>query len=237
MNRIVSMMAFLFVMTALAVGQDVLKAINGGILNGKAVKLPKPAYPAEANAAKLEGTVRIKITIDEEGNVISAESSNEPYEVVQADGSRVKVDPEYVDPSLIEAARQAALEAQFRPTRLSGQPVKVTGVIVYNFKIGDDRAISGGILNGKAVELPSPTYPAAARAVKASGTVAVQIVIDENGDVISATAVSGHPLLRGSATDAARAAKFAPTRLNGAGVKVSGVLTYNFVLPDDTENK
>src|SRR6187401_1749256 len=130
MNRIVSMMAFLFVMTAFAVGQDVPKVINGGILNGKAVKLPKPAYPADAKAAKLEGTVRIKITIDEDGNVISAESSNEPYEVVQADGSRVKVDPEYVDPSLIEAARQAALEAQFSPTRLSGQPVKVTGVIV-----------------------------------------------------------------------------------------------------------
>ena len=236
MNRIVSMTAFLFVMTVLAAGQDLPKVINGGILNGKAIKLPKPAYPAEAKAAKVGGTFRIKVTIDEDGNVTSAELSNEPYEVVQADGSRVKIEPEEVDPSLVEAARSAALEAQFSPTRLSGQPVKVAGIVVYNFVAGDDRSISGGILNGKAVELPSATYPAAAKAVKASGTVAVQVMIDENGDVISATAISGHPLLRGSATDAAKAAKFAPTRINGAGVKVSGVLTYSFLPPDDTQN-
>src|SRR4030095_12097822 len=161
MKRVVSIAAVLVGLTVLAIGQDAPRVINGGVLNGKAVKLPKPAYPAEARAAKLEGTARIKITMDEEGNVISAESSNEPYEVVQADGSRVKVDPEYVDPSLIEAAREAALEAQFSPTRLSGQPVKVTGVVVYNFKAADDRAISGGILNGKAAELPPAKDPAA----------------------------------------------------------------------------
>lgn len=236
MKRMVSIAAFLFVMTTVVVGQDIPKVINGGVLNGKAVKLPKPKYPDEAKAAKSEGPVRIKITIDEEGNVISAEPSTDPYEVIQADGSRVKVDPEYVDPSLVEAAREAALEAKFAPTRLSGHPVKVTGVVVYNFVAAADRSVSGGILNGKAVELPAAKFPAAAKAVKASGTVAVQIVIDENGDVISAAAVSGHPLLRGAATDAAKAAKFSPTFINGAGVKVSGVLTYNFVLPDDGTN-
>ena len=81
MNRIVSMMAFLFVMAALVAGQDAPKVINGGILNGKAIKLPKPAYPAEAKAARAGGTVRIKVTIDEDGNVTSAELANEPYEV------------------------------------------------------------------------------------------------------------------------------------------------------------
>ena len=236
MKPIVSIAAFLFVMTGLVVGQDIPKVINGGVLNGKAVNLPKPKYPDEAKAAKLEGTVRIKITIDEEGNVTSAELSNEPYEVIRADGSREKVDPEYVDPSLVEAAREAALEAKFSPTRLSGQPVRVTGIVVYNFKAASDSAISGGILNGKAVELPSAKYPAAAKAVKASGAVAVQIVIDENGDVISATAISGHPLLRSSATEAAQGAKFRPTTIEGKPVRVSGVLTYNFVLPDDGTN-
>jgi protein TonB len=65
--------------------------------------------------------------------------------------------------------------------------------------------------------------------VKAEGTVSVKIVIDESGNVISAEAVSGHPLLRAAAVAAAREAQFAPTVYNGSAVKVSGVLTYNFV--------
>lgn len=91
------------------------------------------------------------------------------------------------------------------------------------------RQISGGVLNSKALVFPKPPYPPAARAVRASGAVSVQVLIDENGDVISASAVSGHPLLRSAAVQAARNAKFAPTKLQGQPVKVSGVITYNFV--------
>jgi len=89
--------------------------------------------------------------------------------------------------------------------------------------------ISGGVLNGKAISLPKPAYPAIARAAHASGTVVVQVVIDENGSVISAHAVSGHPLLQGAAVGAARSAKFSPTKLSGQPVKVTGVIQYNFV--------
>ena len=87
---------------------------------------------------------------------------------------------------------------------------------------------SGGVLNGKAVSLPVPLYPAAARAVGASGQVTVQVTLDETGNVISATAVGGNPLLRGAAVDAARRAKFTPTLLTGVPVKVTGVIVYNF---------
>lgn len=89
--------------------------------------------------------------------------------------------------------------------------------------------ISGGVLNGKAVRLVQPPYPAIARSARASGQVRVQIVIDENGNVISAAPVSGHPLLQGAAVSAARASKFTPTKLSGMPVKVSGVIIYNFV--------
>ena len=89
--------------------------------------------------------------------------------------------------------------------------------------------ISGGVLNGKAISLPKPPYPAIARAAHASGTVVVQVVIDENGNVISAHAVSGHPLLQGAARSAALQAKFSPTKLSGQPVKVTGVIQYNFV--------
>jgi protein TonB len=89
--------------------------------------------------------------------------------------------------------------------------------------------ISGGVLNGKAISLPKPQYPAIARQAHASGTVVVQVTIDENGSVISARAVSGHPLLQAVAVGAARGARFSPTKLSGQPVKVTGVITYNFV--------
>jgi TonB family protein len=88
--------------------------------------------------------------------------------------------------------------------------------------------ISGGVVNGKAVNLVKPTYPPQAKAVNASGAVNVQVVIDEGGRVISATAVSGHPLLRAAAVAAARASKFSPTMLSGQPVQVSGVIVYQF---------
>lgn len=89
--------------------------------------------------------------------------------------------------------------------------------------------ISGGVLNGKAVHLVQPAYPQIARSAHASGTVVVQVLIDENGSVISAHAISGHPLLQAVAVAAARASRFSPTKLSGQPVKVNGVIQYNFV--------
>jgi TonB family protein len=86
------------------------------------------------------------------------------------------------------------------------------------------------LLNGRAVSLPKPPYPSLALSVKASGPVNVQVLIDETGKVISAQAVSGHPLLRAAAVQAARQARFSPTILGDQPVKVSGVITYNFTL-------
>ncbi len=88
--------------------------------------------------------------------------------------------------------------------------------------------ISGGVVNGKATSLPKPAYPAAARAANIKGSVNVAIVISKSGSVMSASAVSGHPLLRAAAVSAARNARFAPTMLSGQAVEVSGVIVYNF---------
>lgn len=88
---------------------------------------------------------------------------------------------------------------------------------------------SGGVVNGKALTLAQPAYPPAARAVHAGGAVNVQVTIDEEGNVASASAVSGHPLLRQAAEQAALASKFRPTQLGGQPIKVTGVIVYNFV--------
>ena len=92
------------------------------------------------------------------------------------------------------------------------------------------KPISGGVLNGTAVNLPTPVYPDAAKRMRISGTVAVEVVLDESGKVISAFAVSGPALLREAAIQAALKARFSPTKLSGQPVKVSGVINYKFAL-------
>ncbi|HLA95738.1 MAG TPA: energy transducer TonB [Pyrinomonadaceae bacterium] len=88
--------------------------ISDGVINGKATHLPKPAYSAAAIAMGAKGTVNVQVTIDESGKVISARAISG-------------------NPILRVEAQKAAWNARFSPTYLSKVPVKVTGVIVYNF--------------------------------------------------------------------------------------------------------
>jgi len=89
---------------------------------------------------------------------------------------------------------------------------------------------SPGVLNGLALSLPKPAYPPMAKQAGVEGPVNVQVVIDETGKVISSKAVTGSPLLRNAAQQAAFGARFSPTKLGDQAVKVSGVITYNFIL-------
>ncbi len=96
--------------------QPILKPVSGGVLNGTAVSLPAPAYPDNAKRMRISGLVSINVIVDETGKVISAEAVSGPA-------------------TLRDAARLAALRARFSPTKLSGQPVKVSGVINYKFSL------------------------------------------------------------------------------------------------------
>lgn len=90
--------------------------VQGGILNGKANSKPQPVYPPAAKAERVSGMVMVQIEVDESGRVAKAEAAGGPE-------------------LLREAAEDAALKAQFSPTLLSGQPVRVSGVITYNFAL------------------------------------------------------------------------------------------------------
>ena len=90
--------------------------------------------------------------------------------------------------------------------------------------------VSMGVLVARAISLPQPPYPQLAKQIRIQGAVTVQILVDEQGRVISAQAVSGHPTLLSAAKEAALRARFTPTMLSGQAVKVQGVITYNFVL-------
>jgi len=86
------------------------------------------------------------------------------------------------------------------------------------------------IVNSLATYLPKPNYPPMAKNIHVQGSVNVQVLIDESGKVISAKALSGHPLLIAESVRAATNARFSPTTLNGVAVKLSGVIVYNFVM-------
>jgi len=90
--------------------------------------------------------------------------------------------------------------------------------------------ISGGVLNGKVYSKPAPVYPQAAKAAGVAGTVVVQVEVEEDGCVGKVRAISGPSMLHDAAAEAARRARFSPTLLSGQPVRVSGVITYNFVL-------
>lgn len=96
--------------------KPLLKPVSGGVLNSNALSLPAPYYPDAAKRMRMMGTVVVEVVIDESGKVISAQASSGPQ-------------------ILRDAAVQAALKAKFSPTKLSGQPVKVSGVINYKFSL------------------------------------------------------------------------------------------------------
>jgi TonB family protein len=92
------------------------------------------------------------------------------------------------------------------------------------------RIIHKSVINGEALSLPKPPYPPLAKQMGIQGAVSVQVLIDETGRVVSAKAVSGNPFLVTAAQRAALGARFSPTLVDAQPMKVSGVITYNFVL-------
>jgi len=96
--------------------KPILKPVSGGVLNGTAMLLPPPLYPDAAKRMRTQGVVSVDVILDETGKVVSANASSGPA-------------------ILREAAVAAALKARFSPTKLSGQPVKVAGVINYKFAL------------------------------------------------------------------------------------------------------
>jgi TonB family protein len=87
-------------------------AILGGVLNNIAVDLPKPEYPADAKGAK--GTVTVEVLVNEKGVVTTSSVVSGPQ-------------------PLWSAAGAAARQAKFDPPLKDGKPVKVAGVLTYDF--------------------------------------------------------------------------------------------------------
>lgn len=192
----------------------------------------------KAVAAGIDGKIVLSVTIDENGKVTKARVLRGP---AWPCGQEPKKEIEEVR----EEVRQMVLRAKFTPAIRDGKPHKVEADM--DFLLGDKlqkeidrrnaeadpskRIRKVGVLNGKALKLPKPGYPMTARGSAVSGTVSVEVLVDEQGNVFRAQAISGHPMLHQVARDAACGAKFSPTVMDQRPIRVSGVITYNFVAP------
>jgi uncharacterized protein YuzE len=227
MKRFISVFAGTFfglvlsVMSISAQDNQTIKTVNGGVLNSKAISLPAPNYSPAAKAVNAGGTVSVEIIIDENGNVVSTKAVSG-------------------HPLLKNASENAAKQSQFAPTFLEGQPVKVTGVLVYNFSASDSESVNGGVLNSKTNSLPVSGFLKDVKGLGIAGgvnfeitEVDVEITVDEVGNVISAKAVSGNLSFSETAEKAAKQAKFAPKSLSGKTVKVIKVAIYSYIAPKE----
>jgi len=90
------------------------RPVNAGILNGRAVNLPKPAYPPLAKQMRAAGQVIVQVLVDETGSVTSAKATSG-------------------NPMLRASAEAAARQSKFNPVRVNNQPVPASGIVLYNF--------------------------------------------------------------------------------------------------------
>lgn len=133
--------------------------------------------------------------------------------------------PDDAVPVALDAAQPGEVDQYLadHPRQVYGRPAEGGSDLVAH-------ADQGRVKQGAVVSKPDPPYPAAAKAARVSGTVVVWVVVDEEGEVVAAQVLSGHPLLRLSALKAAREARFKPTLLDDKPIKVLGMITYSFQL-------
>jgi periplasmic protein TonB len=157
---------------------------------------------------RVKEPAKIAANTDVDPNTATPKEGNQVQNNAGAEGeTELPVTPNKENPNV------ATTNQQPNPAQQPNQP-------------GQKKApIAGGMLNAKALYLPLPEVPAG----EATGVVLVQVLVDEQGSVIEAKAVSGPQHLQAAAVNAARLARFTPTLLLGEPVKVSGTLSYNFV--------
>lgn len=208
------------------------------------VSTPTFQPPQEAIDSGLGGRVNVQVEVDKAGSVTSIKQVAGPDWVCP--------NPKRPDALAIQGtAKTISMQVRFAPENdNSTEWIRITfpsskkneaqpdptddernpgnGVTVQR-KRSVPRMINGGVINGRATRLAKPPYPPEARAARASGIASIKVQIDEDGSVFSAEPIAGHQLLLSAARQAACLSAFSPTKLEGQAVKVTGVITYNFV--------
>jgi outer membrane biosynthesis protein TonB len=203
----------------------------------KVISAPPFVLSPEAEAAGIDGALTVALTVDKTGVPKNVRVLGGPAWPCSAD-------PKQQVEAVRDAVKENVMGARFSPVMKKGEPIESD--IVMNFmvgktfrgaikgpdaasKAGAGKIIDKGVVKGMARRLPKPEYPSAARSQRIGGPVPVQVLIDENGKVVLAGAISGHQLLQTPTRNAACLAEFSPTSINGQPVKVTGIIMYNIM--------
>lgn len=197
-----------------------IKTIGGGCIDQS-----NPIYVLFTDNSRLQLTNDAKFNCDDEAFVYFSAGANNFDELKILTTKKIEAMRVTTLKSSVEEDFTAAQANIFQKTM---DCLMIAGGDEFVEPETSEKTVSGGVVNGKAIKLARPFYPIEARGKRAGGTVNVQVVIDEEGKVISASAVSGHPLLKPAAETAAKESLFSPTVLSGRKVKVKGVIVYNF---------
>jgi len=185
-----------------------------------------------------EGMEVIEPTKIEVGELEESIFTLPDYSINYAKFERKIQENEPFRPEIAEQMRRQLQELQKQDPRYSGRKeevitdelVKPRNTSSPSVQTSNVVKVSGGVLQGMAIKRVQPPYPTVAKEAGVSGSVQVQIVVSEEGEVIEATVGDGPELLRDGALQAARMWVFRPTLDRGKPVKVQGILTFNFVL-------
>lgn len=203
-----------------------------------------PVFPAGMSRDGVDGTVNVHAKIDKEGNVSILDSFGPNAPCANLEDEKII--------AFREAVVIAVEKSTFEPALDSGNKVDAELLLLYSVHSDDgsdwlsfdpneynprriseykpQKQPSGNLVKGKALSLPKPKVSfmdALLKRVK-HGLVSVYVLIDKNGNVVSAGALNGDKKIRDISAKAACKAKFSPTTLDGVPVKVSGSIVYNF---------
>lgn len=196
---------------------------------------PKPpAYPAQAKIEKVQGIVVVEILVGTDGVPTSAKAVS--------------------GPDLLRAAsEQYAMAWRFEPALSKGKPVAARLRLTMPYKLvgsdtpksqesqpsrtssdpahSDKEAMGTTFANMKVVHKPAPpSYPAIAKINMVQGTVVVEMVVDTEGNVVSAKAIEGPEPLHEAAVNYAKQWRFKPAEQDGKPVNARFRLTMPFKL-------
>jgi len=218
-----------------------LGIVNGQDFDAKLLSAPEFTLSSEAVTAGIDGNVKVSLTIKKDGTVKSVQ-------IVAGPAWPCGTSPERELEDVRKAIKENVSAAKFQPAMKDGKANEVDALMT--FTIGEayrkqqrererqeaiaagrpvPLMIKGGVLNGRAISLAKPQYPGIAKKKRATGSCSIEVLVDETGKVIQAGAVNGLDFFQRESRLAACASRFSPTLLEGKPVKVSGVITYNFV--------
>ena len=189
--------------------------VSEGVIRGRGVSRPLPAYPEPALKSGVQGSVILQ-------GVISVDGTVKNLRVVQG------------DPLLAQSALDAAKKWRYDISYLNREPIEIGTFDEMKFSIGakpevsTPLRVSEGVTMGRAISQPAPSYPELARRSGVEGAVTVRGAIAVDGTVKNLHVVEGHPLLTQAVLDAVRRWRFQPSYLNRVPVEVETVFVVQY---------